>query len=85
MLAPVLNVTVNNVLKRVAATSGAANAFAPEKIDPTFQQRLLAVTMTPGNLAALSDQIRNAMLEADQVTTHHKSDNGQRAHEPRLG
>ncbi|MDX1882270.1 alpha/beta hydrolase [Mycolicibacterium sp. 120270] len=58
VLGAVLNVTVNNVIKRVAATAGAANAFAPEKIDPTFQQRLLAVTMTSGNLAAFaSDQL----------------------------
>jgi pimeloyl-ACP methyl ester carboxylesterase len=58
VLRPVLDVTVNQVLKRVAATAGAANAFAPDKIDPTYQRRLLSVTMTTGNLAAFaSDQL----------------------------
>jgi pimeloyl-ACP methyl ester carboxylesterase len=55
---PGLNVTVNNVIKRIAATSGAGHAFAPEKVDPTFEQRLLSVSMTPGNLAAFaSDEL----------------------------
>jgi pimeloyl-ACP methyl ester carboxylesterase len=59
VLEPVLDVTVNQVIKRVAATSGAAQAFAPEKVDPTFEQLLLSVSMTPGNLAAYaSDELQ---------------------------
>ena len=55
---PVMDVTVNDVIKRVAATSGAARAFSPEKVDPGYQQRLLSVSMTPGNLAAYaSDEL----------------------------
>ena len=58
VLKPVLDFTVNQVIKRVAATSGAAHAFAPEKVDPGYEQRLLSVSMTPGNLAAFaSDQL----------------------------
>jgi pimeloyl-ACP methyl ester carboxylesterase len=55
---PVLDLTVNQVIKRVAATSGAAHAFAPGKVDPSYEQRLLSVSMTPGNLAAFAaDQL----------------------------
>lgn len=55
---PVMDVAVNDVIKRVAATSGAARAFAPDKVDPSYEQRLLSVSMTPGNLAAFaSDQL----------------------------
>lgn len=55
---PVMDVTVNDVIRRVAATSGAARAFSPEKVDPSYEERLLSVSMTPGNLAAYaSDQL----------------------------
>ncbi len=55
---PVIDVTAGDVIKRVAATSGAAHAFAPEKVDPAYDQRLLSVSMTPGNLEAFaSDQL----------------------------
>ncbi len=55
---PVMDATVNDVIKRVAATSGAARAFSPEKVDPGYEQRLLSVSMTPGNLAAYaSDEL----------------------------
>ncbi|GFG53892.1 alpha/beta hydrolase [Mycolicibacterium agri] len=64
VLRPVLDVTVNQVLKRVAATAGAANAFAPDKIDPTYQRRLLSVTMTTGNLAAFASE----QLEFDDTS-----------------
>ena len=58
VVAPVMDVTVNDVIKRVAATSGAARAFSPEKVDPDYEQRLLSVSMTPGNLAAYaSDEL----------------------------
>jgi pimeloyl-ACP methyl ester carboxylesterase len=56
--ASVTDVSVNNVIKRAAATSGAETAFAPGKVDPGFEQRLLSVSMTPGNLASFaSDQL----------------------------
>ena len=55
---PVMDVTVNDVIRRVAATSGAARAFSPEKVDPSYEERLLSVSMTPGNLAAYaSDEL----------------------------
>ena len=46
----VIDVTVGDVIKRVAAT----NAFAPEPVDPIYERRLLSVNMTPGNLDALA-------------------------------
>ena len=55
---PVMDATVNDVIKRVAATSGAAQHSSPEKVDPGYEQRLLSVSMTPGNLAAYaSDEL----------------------------
>jgi len=58
VLGPVLDATVNQLIKRVAATSGAEHAFAPGQVDATYEQRLLSVSMTPGNLAAFaSDQL----------------------------
>ena len=55
---PATDVTVNHVIKRVAATAGAAKAFSPGQVDPGYQNRLLSVSMTPGNLAAFaSDQL----------------------------
>ena len=50
----VVDATVGDVIKRFSATSGAENAFAPEPVDPAFEQRLLSVGMTPGNLRALA-------------------------------
>lgn len=58
VVGPVIDVTAGDVIKRVAATSGAAHAFAPEKVDPRYEERLLSVSMTPGNLEAFaSDQL----------------------------
>jgi pimeloyl-ACP methyl ester carboxylesterase len=54
----VVDVTVGDVIKRFSATSGGEDAFAPEPVDPAFEQRLLSVGMTPGNLDALaSDEL----------------------------
>ena len=54
----IVDPTVGDVIKRLSATSGAENAFAPEPVDPAFEQRLLSVAMTPGNLDALaSDEL----------------------------
>jgi pimeloyl-ACP methyl ester carboxylesterase len=54
----IVDATVGDVIKRFSATSGAQNAFAPESVDPAFEQRLLSVGMTPGNLDALaSDEL----------------------------
>ena len=58
MVRTVIDVTVGDVIKRVSATVGATNAFAPEPVDPTLEQRPLSVAMTPGNLDALaSDEL----------------------------
>jgi pimeloyl-ACP methyl ester carboxylesterase len=54
----VVEATVGDVIKRFSATSGAEDAFAPEPVDPAFEQRLLSVGMSPGNLDALaSDEL----------------------------
>ncbi len=54
----VVDATVGDVIKRFSATSGAENAFAPEPVDSAFEQRLLSVGMTPGNLDAFaSDEL----------------------------
>jgi pimeloyl-ACP methyl ester carboxylesterase len=59
VIATVFDVVANNVIKRVAGSSGAKRAFDPAPLDPTYEQRLLSVTMTPGNLAAMaSDQLQ---------------------------
>ncbi len=58
VIGSLLDATVNQLIKRVAATGGAARAFHPEKIDPAYEQRLLSVSMTRGNLTAFaSDQL----------------------------
>jgi pimeloyl-ACP methyl ester carboxylesterase len=55
----IVEATVGDVIKRISATSGADNAFAPEPVDPAFEQRLLSVAMTPSNLDALaSDELQ---------------------------
>ena len=59
VISTVFDVVANNVIKRAAAIPGAARAFDPAPVDPTYQQRLLSVTMSPGNLAAFaSDQLQ---------------------------
>lgn len=50
----VIDLTVGNVIKRVSATAAARDAFAPEPVDPIYENRLLSVNMTPGNLDALA-------------------------------
>src|SRR6185312_9782094 len=58
VVAAITDFSVNNLIKRAAAMSGAETAFAPGKVDPSFEQRLLSVSMTPGNLASFaSDQL----------------------------
>jgi pimeloyl-ACP methyl ester carboxylesterase len=57
-VAPVLDATANDVIKRVAATAGVQRAFSPGDVDPEYKQRLLSVSMSAGNLAAFaSDQL----------------------------
>lgn len=59
VIGAVIDVTVGDLIKRVSALSGAGHAFEPEPIDPAYRQRLLSVTMTPGNLASFaSDQLQ---------------------------
>ncbi len=58
LLHTIIDTTVGNVIKRHSATSGAANAFAPDPVDPAFEQRLLSVGMSAGNLdASASDEL----------------------------
>jgi len=58
VIGPVSDFTVNNVIQRLAGTGGAHRAFDPDPVDPTYQQRLLAVTMTRGNLDSFaSDEL----------------------------
>lgn len=54
----VINHTYGNIASRLSAYFGARGAFHPAPVDPTHQERLLAVSLTPGNLGAFSrDQL----------------------------
>lgn len=44
-----------NIALRISAGLGAAQAFSPADADETFKDRLLAVTMTDGNLDAMAN------------------------------
>ncbi|BBZ64453.1 alpha/beta fold hydrolase [Mycolicibacterium monacense] len=61
----VISRTYGNIATRVSAYFGARGAFAPAPVDPTYQERLLAVSLTPGNLDAFSrDQLEyNATMQ----------------------
>jgi pimeloyl-ACP methyl ester carboxylesterase len=50
----VIDLTVGDIIKRVSATAAARDAFTPEPVDPIYEQRLLSVNMTSGNLDALA-------------------------------
>jgi regulator of protease activity HflC (stomatin/prohibitin superfamily) len=45
-----------------------------KEIGASARSNAILIPHSPGNLNALQDQIRNAMLEADQVTTHLPTD-----------
>jgi pimeloyl-ACP methyl ester carboxylesterase len=49
------DIVFSNVMRRVSANLGAEQAFAPDPVNEIYKQRLLAVTMTDGNLQALAD------------------------------
>ncbi|MGX9788626.1 alpha/beta fold hydrolase [Mycobacterium sp. MMS18-G62] len=54
-----IDVTAGNLIKRVSAIPAAGHAFEPAPVNPAYKQRLLSVTMTPGNLAAYaSDELQ---------------------------
>jgi pimeloyl-ACP methyl ester carboxylesterase len=55
--------TFGNIALRLSAHFGAKGAFEPAPIDPTFEARLMSVTLTPGNLDALVKE----QLEFDQT------------------
>ena len=58
VVSTVIDAVAGDVIKRVSATSGAVHAFEPREVDPGYEQRLLSVTMTPGNLRAFArDQL----------------------------
>ncbi|WP_431306167.1 alpha/beta fold hydrolase [Mycobacterium hubeiense] len=52
----VVNRTYGNIANRLSAHFGAQHAFAPGDIDPTYAARLVAVTLTPGNLEAFASE-----------------------------
>lgn len=60
----VVDHTVGNLIKRVAATAAARDAFTPAPVDPSYEKRLLSVSMTPGNLDALARE----ELEFDDIS-----------------
>lgn len=59
----VVSWTFGNVALRLSAELVAREAFSPGEVDPTYQARLLAVSLTPGNL----DTLVNDQLEFDQT------------------
>lgn len=61
----VISHTYGNIASRLSAHFGARGAFDPAPVDPTYQERLLAVSLTPGNLDAFSrDQLEyNATMQ----------------------
>jgi len=44
-----------NLLLRISADTGLRNAFHPAPVQDEYRRRLLSVSMSPGNLAALAD------------------------------
>jgi pimeloyl-ACP methyl ester carboxylesterase len=52
----VIDLTVGNLIKRVSAIPAAGHAFEPAPVNPIYQQRLLSVTMSAGNLAAYASE-----------------------------
>ncbi|HTI76928.1 MAG TPA: alpha/beta hydrolase [Mycobacterium sp.] len=73
------DVIAGNLFKRVAAISGAKRAFAPKPVDPTYEQRLLSVTMTAGNTAAYASDL----LQFDD-TSQWLDDNVAQIHVPSM-
>ncbi|HEX5145128.1 MAG TPA: alpha/beta hydrolase [Mycobacterium sp.] len=63
VLGELFNMTVGNLVLRASAEMGAREAFDPGRVAGDYVHRLLAVSMTPGNLAALADD----RLEFDSV------------------
>jgi pimeloyl-ACP methyl ester carboxylesterase len=59
----VIKYTIGNVVLRLSAHFGVREAFAPGPIDPAFEKRLLAVSLTPGNI----DSYAHEMLELDDT------------------
>ena len=58
MVRTIVDATVGDVIKRISATSGAERRLRPRAGRSAFEQRLLSVAMTPGNLDALaSDEL----------------------------
>jgi pimeloyl-ACP methyl ester carboxylesterase len=68
----IVKYTFGNIALRLSAHFGAQGAFEPAPVDPTYEARLMSVTLTPGNLDALvSEQLefdRTAQWVDDNVT-----------------
>jgi pimeloyl-ACP methyl ester carboxylesterase len=58
-----LKYSVGNVVVRLSAHFAVRHAFEPGHVDPTYEDRLLAVTLTAGNLDAYARE----QLEFDQT------------------
>jgi pimeloyl-ACP methyl ester carboxylesterase len=52
----VIKHTYGNIALRLSAHFGARGVFAPHPIDPAYEDRLLEVTLSPGNLQAFSSE-----------------------------
>jgi pimeloyl-ACP methyl ester carboxylesterase len=56
VISTVIDVIAGNLIKRVSAIPAAGHAFEPKPVDPTYERRLLSVTMTAGNLASYASE-----------------------------
>lgn len=56
-----------------------------KEIGASARSNAILIPHSPGNLISLTDQIRNAMIEAEQVTTVHPSSNGRDDHRAHKG
>ncbi|MBV8927518.1 MAG: alpha/beta hydrolase [Mycobacteriaceae bacterium] len=73
----VIKYTVGNIALRLSVHFAVRHAFAPGPVDPSYQARLEAVNLTPGNLDAFAHE----QLEWDQ-TGQWVDDNAPEIHVP---
>jgi pimeloyl-ACP methyl ester carboxylesterase len=53
----VIKYTVGNVVLRLSAHFAVRRAFSPGSVDPGYENRLLAVTLTPGNIDSYAREV----------------------------
>lgn len=56
VISTAIGIVAGNLIKRVSAIPAAGHAFEPEPVDPTYEKRLLSVTMTQANMAAYASE-----------------------------